>query len=62
MPDDPLLPDPESVEKWRNLPQNRPSRQALPPVMGGGRLNRALWLGFGVILLAAVILSWLLGR
>ena len=62
MPAEPLPPDPESVEKWRNLPQNKPSRDALPPMTGGLRLNRALWFGFGMVLLVIVILSWLWGR
>lgn len=62
MPAEPLPPDPESVEKWRNLPQNKPSREALPPMTGGLRLNRALLVGFGVLLLAAVVISLVLGR
>ncbi|MFN8449007.1 MAG: hypothetical protein U0521_10525 [Anaerolineae bacterium] len=62
MPTDPLPPDPESVEKWRSLPQNKPSRDALPPATGGLRLNRALLVGFGILMLAAVVISLLLGR
>lgn len=62
MPADPLPPDPDSVEKWRGLPQNKPSRDALPPATGGLRMSRALLVGFGVLMLAAVVISLLLGR
>ncbi len=62
MPGEPLPPDPESVEKWRSLPQNKPSRHALPPMTGGLRLNRTLLLGFGIVMLALIIVSLLLGR
>lgn len=62
MPADPLPPDPESVEKWRSLPQNKPSRDALPPMTGGLRSNRALLVGFGVVMLALVVISLLFGR
>lgn len=58
----PLPPDPESVEKWRRLPQNKPSRDALPPMTGGLRTNRALLFGFGLLMLIALALSFLLGR
>jgi hypothetical protein len=62
VPGDPLPPDPASVEKWRSLPQNKPSPEALPPMTGGLRMNRALLLGFGLVALAMIILSFLLGR
>ncbi len=62
MPTDPLPPDPESVEKWRHLPQNKPSRQALPPMTGGLRMSRALVFGFGIFVLLAAVISLLLGR
>lgn len=55
---EPVPPDPESVEKWRNLPQNKPSSQALPPLMGGNRQLRAfLFLAFLLL-----VLSYLLSR
>jgi hypothetical protein len=62
LPEDSLPPDPDSVEKWRNLPQNKPTRQALPPMTGGLHQSRMLLIGLGVLLLAAVIISLLLGR
>lgn len=55
MPREELPPDPDSVEKWEHLPKNQPSKQALPPVAGGGRW--ALWL---VVILFALILIALL--
>jgi len=62
MPDEPLPPDPDAVEKWRNLPQNKPSRQALPPMTGGLHSSRTLLIGFGILMLVVVIISLLLGR
>ncbi len=55
---EPLPPDPESVEKWRNLPQNNPSPKALPPVMGGSRQLMLFFL-FALIVL---VLGYLLSR
>ena len=55
---EPATPDPESVEKWRNLPQNNPSPKALPPMMGGSRQLTALLI-FALIIL---VLGYLLGR
>lgn len=53
-----LPPDPESEEKWRNLPQNPPSKQALPPLTGGMLWMRSLrWL---VVLLAIAVIVGLL--
>jgi hypothetical protein len=62
MPTEPLPPDPESVEKWRNLPQNKPSRDALPPATGGLNMSRALLFGFGALMLLALVISLLFGR
>ncbi len=56
-----LPPDPDAVEKWRQLPQNKPSRQALPPATGGNALNRALLIGLIVIVIIVVIASLLSG-
>jgi hypothetical protein len=55
---EPLPPDPESVEKWRNLPQNNPSPKALPPLMGGSRQLMA----FLLIAFILLVLGYLLGR
>jgi len=57
-----LPPDPESVEKWRSLPQNKPSPAAYSPVFGGLHANRALLFGFGIVMLLALIVSWFIGR
>ncbi|MEP7292459.1 MAG: hypothetical protein ABI835_11785 [Chloroflexota bacterium] len=62
MANQPLPPDPASVEKWRALPQNKPSRDALPPMTGGLRTSRALLFGFGIVLLLALIVQLLAGR
>jgi hypothetical protein len=50
-----LPPDSDAVEKWRNMPQNKPSREALPPLTGGSRWLTALMIVFIVMLL----LGWL---
>jgi hypothetical protein len=55
---EPLPPDPESVEKWRNLPQNKPSPKALPPMTGGSRQL----MGFFIFALILLVLGYLLGR
>jgi hypothetical protein len=62
VPTDPLPPDPESVEKWRSLPQNKPSRDALPPATGGLGMSRTLLFGFGALVLLALLISLLFGR
>ncbi len=48
-----LPPDPDALEKWRNMPQNKPSRQALPPATGG--LGASRWL-IGFLLLIGVLM------
>jgi hypothetical protein len=55
---EPLPPDPESVEKWQHLPQNKPSSKALPPLMGG-RQTLALFL---IIMFILLVLGYLAGR
>lgn len=55
---EPLPPDPESVEKWRSLPQNNPSPKALPPLMGGSKQLMA----FLFIAFILLVLGYLLGR
>lgn len=53
---EPIPPDPDSVEKWRNLPQNKPSSQALPPLMGGsGQLTKFLLLAFILLMLGYLL-------
>ena len=53
MPDQ-LPPDPDAVKKWEQLPQNKPSKQAMPPIAGGGR-----WL-WGLLILSGLIALGLL--
>jgi hypothetical protein len=48
-----LPPDPDALEKWRNMPQNKPSNQSLPPATGGMGMSR--WL-IGFLLLMAVLM------
>jgi hypothetical protein len=48
--------DPDSVETWRNLPQNPPSKEALPPMTRGLR-GVAWWL---IIVIAILIVAGLL--
>lgn len=62
MADEPLPPDPESVEKWQALPQNKPSKDALPPATGGLQINRMLLIGLGVVMLVVVAMQLLAGR
>lgn len=50
-----LKPDPEALAKWQKLPQNEPSRDALPPLTG--KLQSA-WLF--VIILAVLLVFGLL--
>jgi hypothetical protein len=59
---EPLPPDEESVEKWRAMPQNKPSRDALPPMTGGLQVNRALLIGIGIVAVVITIASLLNGR
>ena len=55
VPRDDLPPDPDSLTKWKRLPQNKPSKQALPPVAGGAQWT--LWL---LVILFALVLIVLL--
>lgn len=59
MPRDDLPTEPDWLAKWKELPQNKPSKQALPPATGGGRW--LLWL-LAVVLLVAVIALLLQSR
>ncbi len=54
--------DPDAVEKWRGLPQNKPSPKAFPPATGGLSLNRTLLVGFAVLVLIIVVLGLIFGR
>lgn len=55
MPREELPPDPDALEEWQNMPQNRPSKDALPPIGGGLR-----WLWWLLPLLGGLILIALL--
>lgn len=57
-----LPPDPAALEKWNRLPQNPPSKSALPPMTGGLSANRALVWGIilvGIVMGVVFILSQL---
>jgi hypothetical protein len=56
----PLPPDPDSVEKWEQMRQDKPSRHALPPATGGMMLSRGLLLAllvFGILMVVLALLS-----
>jgi hypothetical protein len=55
MPREKLPEDPESLEKWTQLSQNTPSKQAMPPAMGGLKLTWVLLLGFAVLIILALV-------
>jgi hypothetical protein len=58
MPTQELPPDPDSIEKWRQMPQNQPSKDSLPPVV-----FRPGWiLGFVVLTAILIVLGLLLQR
>jgi len=54
-----LPPDPNALEEWKKLPQSQPTKQAMPPLMGGGNVFRAWWfwlfVAFGVIALISLV-------
>lgn len=54
----PLAADPESEAKWRSLPQNAPSNQAMPPAAGGLRFSWLLLVFLGIL----GVLLFLFGR
>lgn len=57
MPHEPLQPDEESLEQWKSLPQNAPTPRAMPPVFGGARWTWLLLIGFGLLILLALLLG-----
>ena len=56
MPTDKLPPDPDAVEKWRQMPKNQPSKDALPPVV----LQPGWILGFVILVGILIVLALLL--
>lgn len=54
--------DPDALEKWGNLPQNAPSREALPPATGGDWFGRH-WFprGLFLVILVLIVLSVVAG-
>jgi len=54
----PIEPDPVSVENWERLPQNTPSRDALPPMTGEVRSALVLI----ILLLVLAGLALILGQ
>jgi hypothetical protein len=57
-----LPPDPDSLEMWQKLPQNQPSKQALPPATGGTQMAMRMGLAFLLILSAVIIIGLFLQR
>ena len=55
MPTDPLPPDPNSLDEWQHMPQNRPSRDAHAPAMGGTRWAIGLLIIMGALLILALL-------
>lgn len=56
MPNEPLPPDPDSLEKWRKMAQNPPSKQALPPMTGGSRMAVGLLIVTAVLIILSLLL------
>ena len=56
MAKDELPPDPDAIQKWKDLPQSAPSRKALPPATGG---TRWAWMivGFAVLVIIMSLLA-----
>ncbi len=57
MPSNPLPRDPDSLAKWARLPQNKPSKDALPPATGGTRWAFALLFVFALVLIIGLLLQ-----
>lgn len=55
MPREPLEEDHESLDAWSKLPQNKPSKEALPPAAGGTRLAWVLLLATGALIILALL-------
>lgn len=55
--DDRLRPDPDALAEWEKLPQNKPSREALPPLAGGGRWSAVLLVLIFILIIAALLLQ-----
>ncbi|MFN8376067.1 MAG: hypothetical protein U0694_24730 [Anaerolineae bacterium] len=54
-----LPPDPESEQKWADMPKNQPSKDALPPLVFGGNRN---WLWLIIFLSVLTIIGLILSR
>jgi hypothetical protein len=59
MPQEPLPPDPDSLEKWKQMPSNTPSREALPPATGGTRMAFGLLIVMGILIILALLFKGL---
>jgi hypothetical protein len=62
MPNGDLPPDPGAVEKWRDLPEGTPSKEAMPPATGGASTifglvipRGMLWIFLFVLALSLII-------
>lgn len=58
----PLSPDEKSAEIWRSLPQSQPTKDALPPLFGGGSLFRAWWFWLFALFGLFALISLIAGR
>lgn len=54
---DPLPPDPESLEKWQQMPNSEPSKQAMPPATGGMRGSVKLLIALTVLIILVALLQ-----
>ncbi len=52
-----LLPDEDALAEWQKLPQNRPSKAALPPLTGGASWARGMLILLVVLVLVALLLQ-----
>lgn len=52
-----LIPDPDALKAWEAMPKNTPSKQAMPPAVGGTRWLWGLLIIFGILAVIALLLQ-----
>jgi hypothetical protein len=57
MTNEPLKPDEDALAQWQKLPQNRPSKGALPPMTGGAGWARGMLILLVILILVALLLQ-----
>lgn len=57
MPDDDLRPDSDALAEWEKLPQNKPSKDALPPLTGGTRWSLVLLAVVFILIIVSLLLQ-----